>query len=96
MSYRFNVNGLPVECDTLEELCAAAKLPGFLNGKKPIAEPREVKRSMEAREKQGAGPKRSWIEAEEYAKKHGISRNEARSVIAKKKRELVEKALQKV
>ncbi len=96
MSYRFNVNGLSVECDSLEELAAAAKLPGFLNGKKAIAEPREVKRSMEAREKQGAGPKRSWDAAEEYAKKHRITRNEARSVLAKKKRELIEKALRKV
>ena len=96
MSYRFNVNGLPVECDTLAELAAAAKLPGFLNGKKAIAEPREVKRSMEAREKQGAGPKKSWVEAEAYAKKHGVTRNEARSVLAKKKRELIQKALRRV
>ena len=95
MSYRFNVNGLPVECDTLEELAAAAKLPGFLNGKK-VAEPREIKRTMEAREKQGAGPKKSWVEAEAYAKKHGITRNEARTVLAKKKRELIQKALRKV
>ena len=45
--------------------------------------------SNEARQRQGDAQKRYWAEAEKYAKKHGITTNEARHKLAELKRQKV-------
>lgn len=85
--YRVNINGVEVICDTAE---AAAYTAAAAAGA-PIKRKRTM--SDESKGKQGEGPRRSWQEAEEYAKKHKITTDEARRILAKKKKELMAKAV---
>jgi hypothetical protein len=55
--------------------------------------PRQKIYSREARGAQGAGPSKAWKDAEEYGKKHGITTDEARRLLAAKKKELKAKAV---
>ena len=96
MPYRFSLNGLDVQCDTLEELHAASKLPTFGPASPSPSGETKVRRNAEVLQKQGSGPRKSWVAAEAYAKKHGITRNEARSILAAEKKKRIEQALSKV
>lgn len=84
--FKVNINGIEVTCDTAE---AAAYTAAAASGA-PI---KRKGMSEEAKGKQGEGPRRAWQEAEDYAKKHGITTDEARRILAKKKKELMAKAL---
>lgn len=93
MTYRFRLHGIDVECDSIEELKAAANIRGFKagSGRGGLRTTPE----SEGRAKQAEGPAKSWAEADAYAAKHGISRNEARSILAAEKKKLIEEALKK-
>lgn len=107
MPYQFNLRGIPVTCDSLEELLEAvyagitdpkspaevhSSLPGGVDPQQRIS----VGTKARPHKPQGSGPKRSWQEAQDYAEKHGVTVGEARSILAKQKREATEKALSKV
>lgn len=91
MPYQFRINGIDIRCETVQELEAAMKIKGFAaklghGGNRTWDE--------QDRGRQGAGPRRSWEEAEEYAAKHGCTRMEARSILAKIKKQQREQAAQ--
>lgn len=127
MAYQFNLRGIPITCDTLEELLSAVAAgladvrtsgqvaadnhplqatsqPGShaSHGQSPqvvVVTPTQMEpqRTKKRENKpQGSGPKRAWAEAEEYAKNNGISTGEARSILARMKREAAQKAVQAV
>lgn len=104
MPYQFSVQGIPVTCDTLSELLEAVKSgiadarPGGEVHAVPAATARAESRSRDQKKPgpQGKGPKRAWAEAEEYARTHKCTVGEARSIIARKKREAKEQALKKL
>lgn len=85
--FKVNIGGVEVICDTAE---AAAYTAAAAAGA-PIKRKRTM--TEEAKGKQGEGPRRSWQEAEDYAKKHNITTDEARRILAKKKKELMAKAV---
>lgn len=101
MPYQFNVQGVPVTCDTLHELLEAVR-SGVVDSRAgevqavPTAAARGEVGSKRKPGPQGSGPKRAWAEAEEYAKKHGVSVSEARGIISRKRREAKEAALKKL
>lgn len=88
MSFKINLNGHEVTCETPEELAAAVGLGNATTGV-------VSKVSEEVRKKQGSGPKKSWEAAEKYAKQKGISVDEARRALAAEKRQKMAEALLK-
>lgn len=85
MTYRFRLNGMDVECDTYEEFEAAVKL-GAQKG--PGHGGLRTMKDSDGRKKQTEAVATAWKEAEEYAKKHGVTKNQARSILAEKRRKL--------
>jgi hypothetical protein len=87
---RLIVNNVTVECESPE--AAAATLIAASG----VSLGHKKRFSLESRGRQGEGPRRAWAEAEAYAAKHNISKDEARRILAKKKKELMAQALMKV
>lgn len=100
MAYQFNLRGIPVTCDTLDELVdavqrgladarPAASVMHPISAGTPIGhDPQQRYTGKQRPDKpQGSGPQRAWAEAQEYAAAHDVTVGEARSIIAKKKRE---------
>jgi len=85
--FKVNIYGVEVMCDTAEAAAytavAASAAP---NKRKQRSDDGELSR------RQGSGPARAWQQAEEYAQKHNITVFEARSILAKRKKELMAKA----
>ena len=90
--YRFRIGEIEVEVETFEE---ARAMTALLAEKfsRAIDKIEQVKAQKSTT---GVGPARSWKEAEELAKKLGISKNEARSRLAMERRRAVAAALEKV
>jgi hypothetical protein len=83
-----------IECDSLEALQAAvAANVGKVNTVTVGSSKRKKTKSRKGDLRFGEGPEKSWAEAEAYAKAHGITRNEARSVLSRLKKEAQEEAL---
>lgn len=108
MPHHFKLRGIPVTCDTLGELLEAIHA-GLADCQSPMETHSALTASIDSQQAvtaaptkarphkpQGSGPKRSWQEAQEYAEKHGVTVGEARSILAKQKREATERALSKV
>lgn len=97
MAYRFFIAGIEVQCDSLEDLLAAVKSGVADNvSQAPSASPPIEPEPESNKTTQGSGPKRAWVEAREYAEKHGITAMEARGILSKQRKDAVEKALQTV
>jgi uncharacterized Zn-finger protein len=84
--FKVNIYGVEVMCDTAEAAAYTAVAASAAPNKRRRAEDGELSR------RQGSGPARAWEQAEEYAKKHNITTFEARSILAKRKKELMAKA----
>lgn len=98
MAYRFQMAGVEVKCDTLDELLEAVKagMVDTASGASEVEEnrPRERDRSSKRpKGPQGKGPKKAWDEARAYADEHGISIMEARGILSQKRKNALEKAL---
>lgn len=74
------VNGVQMTCENPASAAAALVAAGIVT--------RPKKYTSESRGAQGSGPSRAWAVAEEYGKKHGITTDEARRLIKKKKDEI--------
>lgn len=127
MAYQFNLKGIPITCDTLEELLGAvsAGLADIRSSGQAVVEhhatqaapqhasqgsqgspqvvvvaPTQIDPPQRTKRRegkpQGSGPKRAWAEAEDYAKANGISTGEARSILARMKREAAQNAVRAV
>jgi hypothetical protein len=77
---KITVNGTEMTCETPASAAAMLVSAGV------IKKPKNV--TAEVRGAQGSGPQRAWQQAEEYGKKYNMTTDEARRLIAKKKREL--------
>ena len=88
----FRLNGVDGICDSAEEVVQLMEQAEAAGAKfKPLS-----KSETETRKKQGSGPQKMWAEAERYAKKHGISKDEARRILANEKKLKVTEALSEV
>lgn len=88
--FQIIVNGVPVQCETVEELKslvtafagqigAVEGSPGKLHQGKATGAPTKKRPPQRS---PGSGPKKSWAMADWFAKREKISRNEARSLLA--------------
>lgn len=75
--FRFAVNGIVVECDTVEELFSAIK---FVSSNTPTGA-------------SGSPQSASWAEAARIAEERGITKMEARQWLAQQRKKKVSKKL---
>lgn len=109
MPYQFSLRGIPVTCDTLEELLEAVHA-GLADARSPqevhatlgasSSAPTGIEPASQGKKRpgkpQGSGPKKAWAEAQAYADEHGVTIGEARSIIARKKKDAIAQAMGKV
>jgi hypothetical protein len=105
MGYKINVNGINIECDTLEELKGVmAGVPVAQPATPMVIEPVAPAQPVSvvppdsgpngSKRSRGSGPKQSWTDAQKYCEAHPeITKNEARLILTKMKKKAKAEAL---